>query len=182
MADDLRLTVSRSGHPLYKKLTGKRGDRDVTVEPFGVFTGDSENPSTDDYASVEVRFAQPLGFALEITKHEMLYQRVANFFASSDDKIGHEPFDKVFKIECSHMPSLLELLNVEMLDGETPTLLTDLMTARKKYHRVKVTDNSVCLGVRADIGDSSPIEPAITKAIYLAERFETATRKLAGKL
>jgi hypothetical protein len=180
-AAELKLTVDRSRNSLLKRLTGKRGDRDVMVEPFAVFTGDSEDPSTDDYASVEVRFTQPLGFALEITKHEMLYQRVANFFASSDDKIGHEPFDKVFRIECSHMPSLLGLLNVEMLDGETPTLLTDLMMARKKYHRVKVTDKSVCLGVRADIGDSSPIEMTIAKAIYIAERFEAAARRLAGK-
>jgi hypothetical protein len=68
----------------------------------------------------------------------------------------------------------MELLNVEMSDGDHTTLVGELMAARKKYHRVKVTDSSICLGVMAELGNSTEIEAAIASATNIAERFEFA--------
>lgn len=171
---ELGLAPDGSSGGVVKRLTGARDGRGVTVEFYAVQTGET---STDDYAAVEVPIKASFAFSFEIKRPEMFYQKVAGFF-SKDDRIGHEPFDDAFDIESSDRISLIELLNIEMLDGENSNLIGDLMAARKKYHRVKVTDTAICLGVRADIGDSGPIEPTIKKAIYIAERFEKAAGKM----
>lgn len=173
-AEELGLSVDASAGGITKKMSGKRGDRDVTITHFAV---QKSQYSSDDYAAVEIAIRKAFPFSFMITKPELFYQRVANFF-TSDDEIGHEDFDKAFEIECSDTRSMMELLNIEMLDGENSTLIGDLMGARKKYYRVKVSDRSVCLGVRADLGDSTAIEPAIQRAIYLANRFEAAAERI----
>lgn len=175
VAEDLDLEMTDSGGFLLKGMSGKRGDRNVSVTHFAVMTGEN---SSDDYAAVEVQFLTPLNFSFKVNKLEMFYQKVVSFFDDYEQTIGHEPFDKVFKVEASHLPSLLDLLNVEIHDAESSSLLNDLLLAHKKYYRVTFTDTSICLGVRADLGDSHRIEPAIKKAIYLAERVETAAKKI----
>ncbi len=177
VADDLGLQMNDSGGHILKEMSGKRGDRNVSVTYFTVPTGEN---STDEYAAVDVQFLTPLNFSFKVNKLEMFYQKVVSFFDNYEQTIGHEAFDKVFKVESSDLPSLLELLNVEIPDAESSSLLNDLMLAHKKYHRVIVTDTSICLGVRADLGDSHRIEPALKKSVYLAERVETATRKVQG--
>lgn len=171
----LGLSPDQSRGVMLKTLTGNRGKHVVTVEPFAVPTG---RYSSDAYAAVEVKFETPLDFSVQISKPEMLYQKVAGFFNSNESEIGFDIFDKAFHVECSHLPSLQQLLNTEMLDGHSSTLLTDLMLANKKYYRVKMTDRSICLGVRAELTDTEIIEATIEKAIYLADRVAEARRRV----
>ena len=172
----LGLSPDPSKGVMLKSLTGKRGEHIVNVEPYAVPTG---RYSSDAYAAVEVLFQTPLDFSLTISKPEMLYQKVAGLFDSSEVELGMGAFDKAFKVNCSHPRSLHELLTFEMLDGQSPTLLTDLMHANKKYHRIKITDRSVCLGVRAELDDVSAVEGTIEKTIYLADRVAEARRRIA---
>lgn len=175
-ADELKLNVERSANPFDKKMAGTRDGRKVSVEFYKMPTDDEG--SFDEYAAVEVQITKPLAFSFEISKPEMLSQRAAMFFGN-DNETGHEFFDKAFHVTCSDIDSLTAVLNVEMLDGENSTFLTDLMSARKKYHRVGITDQLVRLGVRATIGDSQAVEATIKKAIYLSERFEAAYDRYA---
>jgi hypothetical protein len=174
-ASSLGLTPDQSKGVMLKTLTGKRGEHIVTVEPFAVQTG---KYTSDAYAAVEVQFRDPLDFSLKISKPEMLYQKVASFFDTNETEIGFDVFDKAFDIQCSHSETLKKLLHLEMLNGQSPTLLTDLMLANKRYHRVIVTDRAVCLGVRADPEDAVAVEATIVKAIYLADRIAEANRRI----
>ena len=63
-----------------------------------------------------------------------------------------------------------------MFGGESPTVLTDLLLAAKRFNRVKATDRSITLGVRCDFGQSDIIESTIKKAAYLASRIEDASK------
>ena len=174
-AKDLGLSIDQASGAINKDMTGTRDGRSVRVSRYAIPRGES---SYDQYAAVEVSMQLPLSFSFEIKRPEMFYQRVANFF-SEDADIGHEPFDKAFSIETSDTPSLMELLSVEMLDGENSNLIGDLMAARKKYHRVKATTSSLSLSsLMADLTDASPIEPALQRAILIAERFEKAAGKI----
>lgn len=174
IAGRLGMTVDRNAASLRKPMSGIRGDYTVTVSYFAVQR--SEN-SYDDYAAVEVPMTQPIDFTLRIEKTELFYQKVADFFSDTVET-GHDAFDKVFRTESSKSTVLNQLLNVEMLDGESPTLLTDLMHAQKRYYRVIITDKSVTLGVRTDVGETEPIEKMITKVIYLIDRFLKANEIL----
>lgn len=174
-AKTLGLSPDQSVGVTLKTLTGKRGEHMVTVMPFSVQTGQY---SSDAYAAVEVQFPNPLDLSFKISKPEMLYQKVANYFDTNAVDIGFDVFDKAFDVQCSHSETLKKLLHHEMLDGQGPTLLTDLMLANKRYHRVVVTDRSVCLGVRADPDDSTAIEATIVKGIYLADRLAEAKRRI----
>lgn len=175
-ADDLDLKVDETKPYLIKEMSGVRDGREISVTHYAVQTGEY---TSDSYAAVELPITAPFIFSFELAKPEFAYQKVAEATGLFDDQTGHESFDKAFRIQCSDMPSLLELLNVEIPDGQSPTLLTDLMLARKRYHRVKISDTKVCLGVRADLGDSDPIEETIDKATYLVGRFEAAAGKFA---
>lgn len=174
-ARELGMSIDHAPGGLNKDMIGTRDGRSVRVTRYSVPKGEH---SADHYVAVEVSMQLPLAFSFEIKRPEMFYQHVASFF-SEDTAIGHEPFDKAFTIETSDTPSLMELLNVEMLDGENSNLLGDLMAARKKYHRVKATTSSLSLSsLMADLTDESPIEPALQRAILIAERFEKAAGKI----
>jgi hypothetical protein len=175
MADQLGFTVDALGAGIHKDMSGTRDGHAFKVSRFAVQR--TEN-SADDYAAVEITFDAALPFSFKLEKAEMFYQRVGAFF--SEGETGHDPLDKAYKIETSDTNELMHLLNVEMLDGETPTLLTDLMSAQKTFYRVIVTDHSVCLGVKVDLGDAAPIEPAIKRDIYLANRIKAAVKKRAA--
>lgn len=173
-AAELGLAIDHSSGAINKDMTGVRDGRSIRISRYAVPRGES---SYDQYAAVEVSMELPLNFSFEITRPEMFYQKVASFF-SEDTSIGHEPFDKAFLVETSDTPLLLQLLNAEMLEGENSNLIGDLMAARKKYHRVKATDKTITLGVRAELDDTSPIGPTLEKAIYIAGRFEKAAANI----
>ncbi len=170
-ARELGMSIDHPSGGLNKDMMGTREGRSVRVTRYSVPKGEH---SADHYVAVEVSMQMPIAFSFEIKRPEMFYQHVASFF-SEDTTIGHEPFAKAFTVETSDTPSLMELLNVEMLDGENSNLIGDLMAARKKYNRVKATESSVSLSsLMADLTDASPIEPTLKKAINIAERFEKA--------
>lgn len=174
-ARELGMSIDHASGGLNKDMIGTRDGRSVRVTRYSVPKGEH---SADHYVAVEVSMQLPLAFSFEIKRPEMFCQQVASFF-SDDVDIGHEPFDKAFSVETSDTPSLMELLNVEMLDGENSNLIGDLMAARKKYHRVKATTSSLSLSsLMADLTDASPIEPALQRAILIAERFEKAAGKI----
>lgn len=174
-ARELGMSIDHPSGGLNKDMIGKRDGRSVRVTRYSVPRG---KYSAYHYAAVEVSMQLPTPFSFEIKRPEMFYQQVASFF-SEDTAVGHEPFDKAFTVETSDTPSLMELLNVEMLDGENSNLIGDLLAARKKYHRVKATDNLISLSsLMSDLSDASPIEPTLQKAINIAERFEKAVGKI----
>ena len=174
-ARELGMSIDHASGGLNKDMIGTREGRAVRITRYSVPRGEH---SAYHYAAVEVSIILPIGFSFEIKRPEMFYQHVASFF-TEDTTVGHEPFDKAFTIETSDTPSLMELLNVEMLDGENSNLIGDLMSARKKYHRVKATDNLISLSrLMADLTDASPIEPTLQKAISIAKRFEQAAGKI----
>lgn len=175
-ADQAGLSVDHASGGINKDMIGTRDGRSIRITRYSVPKG---KYSADHYVAVEVSINVPLNFSFEIKRPEMFYQKVASFF-SEDTEIGHEPFDKAFSVETSDTPSLMELLNVEMLDGENSNLIGDLMAARKKIHRVMATDNSISLSsITTGIGDAGPIEPTLQRAILIAERFEKAARKIS---
>lgn len=174
-AQDLGLQVDRNAGTIYKPFTGMRKGKSVTVSHYAVMR---DEDSADDHVEVKTSLAFALPFSFAIEKPEMFYQKVVAFFSPNDDDIGHEIFDKRFKVECSDVGDFNALLNVELSGGDSPTLLTDLLLAAKRFHRVKIDDSSVKLGFRADFSDSASIEPVIEKAIYLAERIEAAGKKI----
>ena len=173
-AAELGMSVDHVTGGLNKDMIGTREGRSVRITRYSV---PKSKYSAYTYAAVEVSMQMPIAFSFEIKRPEIFYQQVVSFF-SEDATIGHEPFDKAFTVETSNTPSLMELLDVEMLDGENSNLIGDLMAARKKYHRVKATDSLISLSsLTADLDDASPIEPTLKKAIYIAERFEAAAKK-----
>jgi hypothetical protein len=169
---ELGLTVDRSAPALQKPFIGDRRGHTVRVEYFSI---PKSRYSVTPCASAEVSFKKPLGFSLEITKPEWLHQKAANLVDSSRET-GHELLDNAFRVRCSHTPSLMKLLNLEMMDGQNTTILNDLLMATRRYHRVWVTDRSVTLGLKAEPGTAEPINAAIEQAIYLIERFDAAQR------
>ena len=173
-AAELGLTVDRSAAALQKPFIGERAGRPVKVEFFSI---PKSRYSVTPCVSAEVSFEKPLGFSLEMTRPELLYQKAANLVDSSRET-GHELLDNAFRIRCSHIPSLMNLLNLEMMDGQNTTLLNDLLMAAKRYHRVRLTDKSVTLGLKAEPGTAGPINGAIEQAVYLVKRFEAARLRL----
>ncbi len=174
-ARELGMSIDHPSGGLNKDMIGTRDGRSVRITRYSVPKGKS---SAYHFAAIEVSMQLPIAISFEIKRPEMFYQHVASYF-SEDTTIGHEPFDKAFTIETSDTPSLMELLNVEMLDGENSNLIGDLMTARKKYHRVNATDSVISLSsLMSDLTDASPIEPTLQKAINIAERFEKAVGKI----
>ncbi len=167
---ELGLATDHNSGPINKDLIGSIEGRDVRISRFAVQTGEY---SADHYASVEVKHSASFPFSFKIERIEMLYQKVASFFAEGDE-IGHSAFDKVFRSESSNTTSLLQLLNVEIPGGETATLLNDLMITQKSSHRIIVTDRSVTVSVRFETNDADLIRKCFAKAKYLASRVEAA--------
>ena len=172
VAVDLGLSIDQASGAINKDIVGTRDGRAVKVSRFSVQKGET---SYDEYAAVEIKYNSGISSSFNIERNEMFYQKVRDFFAEGET--GHEVFDKAFSTESSNTVELMELLNVEMADGETPTLLNDLMSAQRSFHRVIVTDNSVCLGVKIEPVDSAPIERAIGRVVYLIKRIETAVER-----
>lgn len=182
MARALGLTVenTRPAKGVYKPLTGERDGLKLEINYYSINPqiSTSGGYSADDCVEVRVFHAPPLNFSFDLARREMLYQKVGAFFNSSEDGIGHEALDKVFEIKSSNKPALVQLLEVEMLDRESSTLLTDLMLVAKKYNRVQISESFVTLGIKTDFSQPDLIESMIDKAIYLVSRVDSATQKV----
>lgn len=171
IGSELGLMPDHNSGPINKDLVGKIDGYDVVVSRFAVPRGEY---SSDQYASVDVKHGVEFPFSFKVERIEMLYQKVASFFAENDE-IGHDAFDKVFRSESSNTTSLLQLLNTEIPGGETATLLNDLMITQKSVHRIMVTDKSVTISVRFETNDTDLIRKCFAKAKYLAERLAAAS-------
>ncbi len=175
-AKPLGLTVDKKAGGLYKPLVGDRNGFLISITHFSInpTTSSIGVVSVDHCALVEVALRTPLGFSLRLNKRETFLEKAARYFVDESDQVGHEFFDQVFEIECSDLRSLRTLLNVELKDGGSPTILTDLVHAAKKYDRVILTDRSLSFGIEAEFGQTDAIEPVITHGIHIAQRIETA--------
>ena len=177
----LGLTVDKKGGGIYKPLVGEREGSRVSVTHFSI------NPRTsggvlqvDHCAQAEVMLRKPLGFSLKLSRRETLLEKAFAHLVDESDQAGHQLFDQIFKIECSDLIALRSLLAVEFTDAGSPTLLTDLLGAAKKYHRVVLTDQSVSLGAEAYFGEAELIEPVIASAVHLARRVDEAAARPAA--
>lgn len=172
-AGALGLSADRTKGGIYKTLTGTRNGFRVDVNHVGLNTRMAGDAAiADDGAEVTVDFRRSLQLSFELEKRAMLYQQIEGFFAES--VIGHEQFDRVFKITASDTPTLATLLGAELPGGETATLLTDLLLTAKNYDRIQLTDRSITLANVVALGDDEGIARIIDRAIYLAERMAVA--------
>lgn len=175
-AKPLGLSVDKKAGGPYKPLVGERNGARISITHFSI------NPRTtsvgvvsvDHCALVEVMLTPPLDFSFRTYRRETFLEESVAQMVDESDQVGHEFFDHVFKTGCSDLGSLRSLLNVQIMDAESSTILTDLVLAAKKYVRVVLTDRSLSLGIEAEFGDSELIEPVIAKAIYLASRVQRA--------
>ncbi len=166
------LSVDPTSLPIQKDLLGELEGRKFRVSRYTVPRGES---SYDDHVAVEFPIDTLLPFSFRVERTELLYQKVTNMF--SNDDIGHKAFDKVFRVKASNMVQLGEFLNIEVPDGETPTILNDLMIAQKSHFRVIATEGSICLGRKSEHrGDAETIQLTMKRAAYLAARFEHAAK------
>lgn len=178
-AKRLGLNIAPSAGGLYKPLVGERDGARIAVTHFGIAKGTGRGARVIHCALVEVGLKEPLGFSLKLSRRETFFEKAVAHVFDESDEVGNEPFDKIFKVECADLGPLRSLLSVEMMDNESSTIITDLILAAKKYPRVLLTDSSLSLGVKAEVGQAELIEPVITKAIYLASRVDAA-KKLAA--
>ena len=169
-AQKLGLLVDRSAAAIYKPFSGEFNGRKFTVSHYGVMRGEH---SVDDHAAVEMMMDGEVRFSFEIEKPEYL---LLDLFDAGQPETGHDIFDKVFKVSSTDTARLNQMLHIEMFGGESPTVLTDLLLAAKRFNRVKATDRSISLGVRCDFGRSDIIESTIKKAASLAGRNEDASK------
>jgi len=176
-AKSLHLEPDRSQGSVQKDLVGRRDGGSIRVSYYAVMRSEQ---SSDPHASAEVSISPGFDHTFEISKLEMLYQRVAEMFDMTSG-LGIDIFDKAFSVTSSDPKSLRDLLLLELPAGESPTLMTDLMHARKRFHRVLLTDSSATIGIEARSDQTDLIESAIERAIYLAKRAEAARSKLAVK-
>ena len=178
----LGLTVDPTGGGIYKPLVGERNGSRVSVTHFSINprTSSAGVMSVDHCAQAEVFLRQPLGFSLKLSRRETLFEKAIAHLVDESDDAGHELFDQIFKIECSDLSELRSLLATEFTDPGSPTLLTDLLLAAKKYHRVVLTDRSISLGAEAYFGEAELIEPVVASAVYLAGRVEAAAARLSA--
>lgn len=169
----LNLDTDKSQPSVQKDLIGVRDGRSVRVSYYAVMRTEH---SSDPYAAAEVGISPGFDHSFEITKHEMLYERVAEYLNPGADI---DVLNEGFTVEASDTAALRKLLLLEVPGGESPTILTDLMHARKRFHRVRLTDRGAVIGVKATSAETDRIETAINRAAYLAQRLEAARSILA---
>ena len=176
----LGLTVDPKGGGIYRPLVGERNGSRISVTHFSINprTSSAGVMSVDHCAQAEVFLRQPLRFSLNLSRRETLFQKAIAHLVDESDDAGHELLDEIFKIECSDLIALRSLLATQFADSGSPTLVTDLLLAAKKYHRVVLTDQSISLGAEAYFGEAELIEPVIASAVYLAGRVDEATSRL----
>lgn len=175
-AAELGLQIDRTDSWIAKRLEGVHQDFKIRVRTFVVGTGEN---SSINIVSCEAFFTHPLSFRFELEARAVLQRLASSILFGEDVQIGFEEFDKAFHIETSVPSELRNLLVFEMLDGKSPSLLTDLIAVKKRRVNIKITETSTLVAGRAEIDDATLIKTIMDDAVYLAARFQAANQRIA---
>ncbi len=173
-ADQLGLTVEKHGG-LKKNMTGMYRGYPVTVSSFSIVKHTGHYYSTDECALAEIIYDAKLPFSFKIERHENLWNKLTNQMFGDGGLAGLEGD---FDLHISDTDGVLRLFNLEMLDGEQPTLIGDINFALNKFHRIIISAQSICLGLRTRDDIPGKIKFALDRSIYLAERIKSGAKKI----
>lgn len=176
LAKELGLKINEKGGGfLFKPMVGNYKNCQVEILVKGEA---SSNVRTEHYTVCNAYLPTKMDFLFEVRSESNLAQTFASALGKGDFKIGIPGFDKSFFIDCYYEEKMSNLLGVDLENGRTPNLITDLLLVRKSYNNVKIDDELVCITVYDKIIESSEIKPVLNEAVYLAERVEKARRKV----
>lgn len=175
-ASQLGYQIDRTSPHIVKPLDGFENNFKVKVLSFAVPTGEN---SVIYCISCEAFFAAPLTLTFEIKTNAFFKGLASRLFGGEDVEVGLAAFDNAFSVESLNPDLIQNMLVVEMLDGKSPNLITDLIGVKKKRETIKVTNSSVLVSTRAEPNDVTRIRSIISDTVYLAERFQAAKDRIA---
>lgn len=173
-AKQLGLTVDHASGVINKDMTGTINGHNVRVTKYSVPRGEY---SADHYAAVTIDLDAGLPFSFSFKKHETIWGKIGDLISATEGNFAGLESD--FDVEVSDADDTMRLLNVEIPNGNAPTLLGEISLWRLKYHRVILSDTSVTLGAKIELGESSAFGPTIDKCFYVVERIKAAAKAIA---
>ncbi|HMT08709.1 MAG TPA: hypothetical protein PKA82_11950 [Pyrinomonadaceae bacterium] len=173
-AKQLGLTVDQASGVINKDMSGTINGHCVRVTKFSVAKGEY---SADHYAAVTIDFDAGLPFSFSIKKHETIWGKIGDLISATEEKFAGLESD--FDLEISDTNETMRLLNVEIPNGNAPTLLGEISMLRREHHRVILTDTSVTLSGKIELGDSSAVSPTIDRCFYVVETIKAAAKAIA---
>lgn len=176
IAEKIGAKVDRNTAGIYKPLMGERNGTNFVVTFYSVPSGKHSN---DDHVQVESKFSSPLPFTFEINKPEHAFKKAAIFIERHLANDGAKTFESEFDVVSSNRASLAKLLNAYISDGETTSLMVDLLGAGNKVTRLQLNQESVAVGLKAEFGDAEAVGDAVDTALYLVERIDRARKAAA---
>lgn len=173
-AKQLGLTVDHSSGVINKDMVGTINGQSVKVTKYSVSTGEN---SADHYAAVTISFDAGLPFSFTIKKHETIWGKISDLISATEGNFAGLESD--FDVEISDAHEVMRLLNVEIPNGNAPTLLGEISLLRREHHRVILSDTSVTLSGKIELGESSKVGPTIERCFYVVERIKAAAKAIA---
>jgi hypothetical protein len=176
-ADHLGLELQESSNPLFKPMEGIYKDYRVRISNQRIPTGESDY---DSFTICEVYLPTKLDFIFQVLSAYSFIQTLASKIGMGDFEIGIPGFDKSFRIGCSDNDKISDLLCVDLENGRTQNLLTELLLIKKSFPEVKITHELAYLKEKGELINVMEIESLIDSTIYLAQRIDSARKKMEG--
>ncbi len=173
-AKQLGLAVDHASGVINKDMTGTVNGHNVRVTKYSVQKGEY---SADHYAAVTIDFDAGLPFSFNFKKHETIWGKIGDLISATEGNFAGLESD--FDVEVSDAEDTMRLLNVEIPNGNAPTLLGEISLLRRAHHRVIVSDTSVTLSAKIELGESSAVGPTIDNCFYFVERIKAAAKAIA---
>ncbi len=167
--------LQESSNPIFKPMEGIYKDYRVRISNQRIPRGEA---SYDSFTICEVYLPTKLDFLFQVSSADSFVQTIASKMGMGDFEIGIEGFDKSFKIGCSDNDKMSNLLGVDLENGRTPNLLTELLLIKKSFAEVKITHELAYLKEEGELLGVSEIESLIDSTVYLAQRVDSARKKL----
>lgn len=173
-AKQLGLSVDHASGVINKDMTGTINGHNVRVTKFSVQTGEY---SADHYAAVTIEYNAGLPFSFTIKKHETIWNKLGDLLSADNSNFAGLESD--FDVEVSDAEDTMRLFNVEIPNGNAPTLLGEISLLRLAHHRVILSDTAVTLSAKIELGESSAVGPTIDKCFHVVERIKAAAKAIA---
>lgn len=173
-ATSVGLSVDHASGAINKDMAGTINGHNIRVTKYSVSKGEYSHAH---YAAVTVDFDAGLPFSFTIKKHETIWGKISDLISATESNFAGLETD--FDVEVSDADDTMRLLNVEIPNGNAPTLLGEISLLRLKYHRVILSDTSVTLSGKIELGDSLAVGPTIDKCFYIVERIKAAAKAIA---
>ena len=173
-AKQLGLSVDHASGVINKDMAGTINGHNVRVTKYSIPRGET---SADHYAAATIVFDAGLPFSFMINKHETTWDKISDLISATESNFAGLESD--FDVEVSDADDTMHLLNVEIPNGNAPTLLGEINLLRREHHRVILADTSGTLSVKIELGDSSEVAPMIERTFYVVERIKAAAKAIA---